>query len=769
MSSLIDTALALAMTGVPVFPCTSDKSPAIPRSAGGRGFLDASTDPTEIERMFRFPGAALIGVPTGEITGEDVLDIDFRNGGGEWYDANKHRLPATLIRHTGSGGLHLRFRHHSGVRSSGQRIAPGIDTRGDGGYAIAWWLHGCGTTGDTALDWPAWLLPLVLPPTRAGSAATASLDELAPPSAADLVLLLVSMPNPAETSRDDYVALNLAVQGCIRALDDPDSESGIMDAAADWSSRWDSPRAASFQAERDRWDGDWSLRDNDIAGWRHVVGHAARLGVDVSSHRAAAARDEFAGVPLPATPPVTLSPETMARARFQGPDELLERKTAVTFGETHRGLVVYDKIAQTWAVYQDRVWRRDESGRVNYLVQEYVEACRSAAGGGDKASGSAGFVGGVERLARHLPVLAASSDIWDQDPWLAGVPGGTVDLRTGIVTPGSAEQYISKRFSVAPAAPGTDTPLWSGFLATTTSGSAEDIRWLQKIAGYYLTGDVSEEIFVIFYGDGGTGKGTFLRTWSDIAADYGYQTPSDFFNANSRSNPDYQRAKIAGRRVVFTSEPESGAPLAEGLVKELTGNEGKTNAREPYGRPFEFRSQAKYLVATNHAPKIRTRSKALERRLRIVPFLKTPGTPDLTLKKALVAEYPGILRWMIDGCLLWQREGLGTCPAVQQASKAYFDEQDKIGQWLADNTIEHKDLGVSRIDLRTDYAAWCHAAGERPLPPHELYEVLRRRPGVSDSSVKGIRSFRGIGIRAATGEFPIEKTDGADIVRLFSG
>jgi Bifunctional DNA primase/polymerase, N-terminal len=132
---------ALAL-GLPGFPCrdtpknkATDKTPLTKN-----GFHDASADPHKIREMFS--RRCLIGVATGTLSGFDVLDVDPRNGGREWYEANKHKLPATRIHRTRSGGIHLLFKHLAGLRNSAGKVAPGIDVRGDGGYVIWWPAHG---------------------------------------------------------------------------------------------------------------------------------------------------------------------------------------------------------------------------------------------------------------------------------------------------------------------------------------------------------------------------------------------------------------------------------------------------------------------------------------------------------------------------------------------------------------------------------------------------------------------------------------------------
>lgn len=164
--ALIDVALSIAAQGWPVFPCGANKRPAISKPDGGRGFHDATADPDEIRALFaRAPHATLVGVPTGEASGFDALDFDYRNGAKAWEDANFARIPETRTHGTLSGGRHMLFRHAPGVRNTASKFAPGMDVRGEGGYIIAPPSPGYDLIhdGDIA-EWPDWLLALILKP-----------------------------------------------------------------------------------------------------------------------------------------------------------------------------------------------------------------------------------------------------------------------------------------------------------------------------------------------------------------------------------------------------------------------------------------------------------------------------------------------------------------------------------------------------------------------------------------------------------------------------
>lgn len=162
--TLVDLALRLAARGLPVFPCGRSKKPVIRKVDGGRGFHDATTDPATVRRLFSHRNAALVGVPTGEASGFDVLDLDYRHGAAAWEEANLQRLPETRVHETQSGGRHLLFIHAPGVRNSAGEIAPGVDVRGEGGYVIMPPSSGYSVIADAeAAHWPDWLLPIVLP------------------------------------------------------------------------------------------------------------------------------------------------------------------------------------------------------------------------------------------------------------------------------------------------------------------------------------------------------------------------------------------------------------------------------------------------------------------------------------------------------------------------------------------------------------------------------------------------------------------------------
>lgn len=154
MSAPLSTALELAAGGLACFPVASNKHPTTKN-----GFYAASTEPGVLCDLWEQHPGPLVGVATGSVSGIDVLDIDNKPSGREWWARHRAQLPRTRVHRSRSGGLHLLFQHAPGLRISAGKIEPGIDVRADGGYIIWWPGVGKPVLCDaSSAPWPAWLL-----------------------------------------------------------------------------------------------------------------------------------------------------------------------------------------------------------------------------------------------------------------------------------------------------------------------------------------------------------------------------------------------------------------------------------------------------------------------------------------------------------------------------------------------------------------------------------------------------------------------------------
>jgi P4 family phage/plasmid primase-like protien len=146
-------------------------------------------------------------------------------------------------------------------------------------------------------------------------------------------------------------------------------------------------------------------------------------------------------------------------------------------------------------------------------------------------------------------------------------------------------------------------------------------------------------------------------------------------------------AKLHGFRLVVAQETEKGRKWDEAKIKTMTGGD-KMTARFMRQDYFDFVPKFKLFIVGNHKPRLDNVDEAMRRRLLLVPFTVQipPEERDPELPEKLKAEWPAILRWMIDGCLEWQKIGLAPPKIVTDATDEYFNDQDTLKQWLEDCT-----------------------------------------------------------------------------------
>ena len=362
-----------------------------------------------------------------------------------------------------------------------------------------------------------------------------------------------------------------------------------------------------------------------------------------------------------------------------------------------------------------------------------------------KAPLRAAFAAAVERFAAADPVFARHSGDFDRDPWLLATPGGTVDLRTGAMRPADPGDMLTRCTAVTPAER-ADCPRWLRFLNDATQGDAELIAYLQRFAGYSLTGTTTEHVLMFCYGTGKNGKSTFVNALQHVFGDYAVVAPAETFAASHHDRHPTELAMLRGARLVVASETEEGRAWAEARVKSLTGGDPIT-ARFMRKDFFTFVPTFKLLIVGNHKPVLRNVDEAMRRRIHIVPFTHKPPQPDPNLGEALRAEGPGILRWAIDGCLAWQRHGLAPPQVVHAATEEYLADQDAFSAWAAERLIYGPDLSERPGTLLVDFNQWALRTGETQRSRHALKAWLDRQPNLGRRTVRGVDYVRGVALR----------------------
>jgi putative DNA primase/helicase len=364
---------------------------------------------------------------------------------------------------------------------------------------------------------------------------------------------------------------------------------------------------------------------------------------------------------------------------------------------------------------------------------------------------SARTIAAVERLARSDPRLAATVEQWDRDPWLFNTLAGTVELRTGRIREHRREDYITKLSEISP---GGECPRWMAFLHTVTAGDLELASFIQRMLGYTLTGSTQEQCLFFLWGPGANGKSVLLTTVAGILGDYHTTAPIETFTASQSERHPTELAGLMGARLVTAVETEEGRRWAESKLKALTGGD-KIAARFMRQDFFEFTPQFKLMIAGNHKPGLRSVDEAMRRRIHLIPFTVTipKEKRDPQMSEKLRAEWPGILHWMIEGCLAWQRHGLDPPAAVRNATAAYLEAEDAIGTWIAECVTRNPQRSESTEALFGSWKVWAERSGEYTGTQTALAHKLEKQgfEPARDKDHNGARrrGFRGLHVKLA--------------------
>jgi putative DNA primase/helicase len=351
--------------------------------------------------------------------------------------------------------------------------------------------------------------------------------------------------------------------------------------------------------------------------------------------------------------------------------------------------------------------------------------------------------------AAHLSYRAAQ---FDSDPLLLNCPNGTVDLRTGELRPARRSDLITKTTCVS-YDPQASYDLWERTVLDICCNDYGLMQFLQRVMGYCLTGLTIEQALFILNGGGSNGKDTFLGRVKKAMGDYaGMTAPNLLMESKSGRHPT-EIADLKGVRLAISAESSDSHRLHETRVKQLTGTEHQ-KARMMRQDFFEFPTQFKLILMTNHRPVIDGDDYAIWRRLHLIPFNQTykkGENRDDTLPQRLDQELPGILRWCVEGCMEWQQKGLEPPEIVRKATAKYRAEQDVFQQFIDEACVIKKPAQVTAKAFHSAYDDWCRENGERAKSTNWVWPKLEERGVTKKRSSMGM-IYYGIGLFRATGK-----------------
>jgi len=355
-------------------------------------------------------------------------------------------------------------------------------------------------------------------------------------------------------------------------------------------------------------------------------------------------------------------------------------------------------------------------------------------------------------LARSEPALAVTHEAVDADPWILNCKNGVLDLRTGDLRDHNPGERLTM-IAGCEYEPRTDAPRWHAFLERVLpDASVRD--FVQRLAGYALTGVIRDHILPIFYGVGANGKSVLVGTLQAVLGDYAGTLPPEVVAPvqHGEQHPT-GRARLRGLRLAVASESDQTAKLAVATVKTLTGGD-RVVARFMRQDFFEFDPTHKLVLVTNHRPRVSDPGDAIWRRVLLVPFEVQIPEPeqDRELPDKLRDELPGILQWAVEGCRAWQVDGLAIPEMIKVATAEYRAAEDTLGEFVAERLEADPEAVTLAKDLHAAHREWSDGTGARVVAVKTFYRMLEERGIRRGPKRNGGATFVGVRVREAQSE-----------------
>lgn len=425
--------------------------------------------------------------------------------------------------------------------------------------------------------------------------------------------------------------------------------------------------------------------------------------------------------------------------------DMTDTGNAQRLRDKYKGNIRYSYTRKKWMYWTGKAWRFDDTGEIKKLADLIVDDLKREAFDTEDereqelrikfANRTANSAGKCNMIleAQHLEGIPVMIDELDCYTDYINCQNGIVNLRNGELMPHDPSFMMSKICNVEyDATSGKRPERWLKFIDEITNGDKELAHYLHKCVGYSLTGSVKEQCAFFLYGIGNNGKSTFIETLSDMLGDYAAnaQPETIMMKRSEGGGANSDIARLKSTRMVTTEEPTEGVRLNEGLVKQLTGG-GKITCRFLFGDEFEYAPEFKIWLATNHKPVIRGTDVGIWRRIRLIPFEVNIEHPDKQLKYKFREEMPQIMKWAVDGCIMYHQEGIDPPASVQASTDEYKAEMDLLGAFMdscivIDYTAPEP---ISASDLYAVYVAWAQANNEYVMTSRKFFlEITKKVP-----------------------------------------
>jgi len=377
-------------------------------------------------------------------------------------------------------------------------------------------------------------------------------------------------------------------------------------------------------------------------------------------------------------------------------------------------------------------------------------------------------------FARTNPVQSLSivGEQIDQHPYLLACKNGVIDLRTGDLRPGRPDDFLMRSSPIEYHGVKTQAPIWEGFLGSifedptpcseTGRPHGELLKeYVQRLFGYAATGLTVEPVVPILLGQGRNGKSTLVETISYVMGNLAGPIPAEmlldagrFTNANAPT-PDIM--DLRGLRIAFASEIEENRRFSASRLKWLSGSDSLVG-RSPHDKHCtRFAPTHTLVLLSNHEPGAPMNDPAFWERIHLVPFKyafvdRPPKTEfekrsDKMLAKKLRDEAPGILAWLVRGCIAWEEQGLCPPETVKKATAEYRRGEDLLADFLEERCYLDAECREQTTPLYDAFKEWwSDNVSKKPLSHKKFGDMMTRR--FEKRKISGVNFYSGLRLLA---------------------
>jgi len=457
------------------------------------------------------------------------------------------------------------------------------------------------------------------------------------------------------------------------------------------------------------------------------------------------------------------------------------------FKAVNQGRFVFNKAMDAWLTWSGHHWSVDQMGAaragIEQVVGKYTEELadinkriREADGDQREALGwlksrQRGLRSRISQLRSRRRAnncldfahnsedpMAIRGDEIDRKPMLLACANGVINLETGDLEPGRQDQYLLKASPVKWEGIDAPCPLWEEKLLEILSGDERLMAFLQRVLGYALIGEVRESIIVVLTGIGRNGKSLIVEVLSEIMGPLAGAVRSemllDQMRVSSSTGPTPDIMALRGLRMAFASETDDGCRVSPSRVKWLTGKD-KLTGRNPHDKyEVQFSPTHTLFLLTNHKPHAPADDFAFWERVLLIPFKLSfvnrrprndfERVADPLLASKLLPEYPGILAWMVRGCLEYQQRGLAPPPVVKEAVEEYQRDEDILADFVDECCIVGEQYQVGATALYDVFERWWKKNVSKNVPKQKRFGSLMGRR--FQRKKDGVYKYLGIGL-----------------------